>query len=53
MTARHLLKKPYKHEGVWISPPRLLAKLIKETGPLDEAAVTRIGQTLDEYLKPR
>ena len=36
VTARHLLKKPYKHEGVWISPPRLLAKLIKEPGPLDD-----------------
>ena len=53
VTARHLLKKPYNHERVWISPPRLLAKLIKEPGPLDEEAVTKVGRLLDSKLKPR
>jgi hypothetical protein len=53
VAARHLLKRPYKHEGVWVSPPRLLAKLIKEQGPLDEEAVTKVGRLLDSRLKPR
>jgi hypothetical protein len=53
ITARHILKKPYKHVGVWISPPRLLAKLIKEPGPLDHDAVTKVGRVLDSHLRPR
>ena len=53
VTARHLLKRPYKHEGVWISPPRLLAKIIKEPGPLDKETVTEVGRVLDSRLKPR
>lgn len=50
---RDLLKKPYKYEGVWISPPKLLGKMITAPGPLDQAAVLRVGQLLDERLKPR
>lgn len=50
---RLLWKKPYKHGGVWISPPRILIGKINEPGPLDAQAVIRISKKLDEALKPR
>ena len=34
-------------------PPRLLARLINEPGPLDEEAVTKVGRVLNSHLKPR
>ena len=50
---RMLANKPYQHLGVWITPPRTLAKLINEPGPLQPEAVRRVGLKLDEALKPR
>lgn len=49
---RDLFKRPYKHDRVVISPPRLLVKVIKKPGPLDNAAVQRIGEILDRRLPP-
>ena len=46
-------RRPYKHDGVWISPPpKLLGKMITAPGPLDQAAILRFGQLLDEPIKP-
>jgi hypothetical protein len=50
---RMLANKPYQHLGVWITPPRTLAKMINEPGPLDPESVRRVGLKLDEALTPR
>ena len=50
---RMLANKPYQHLSVWITPPRTLAKLINEPGPLDADSVKRVGNKLDEALVPR
>lgn len=47
---RLLLNKPYKHEDVWVSPPKVLSKVIRKPGPLDTASIQRIGKMLDEAL---
>ena len=49
---RDLFKKPYKHDRVLISPPRLLVKMIKRDGPLDDQTVQRIGTLLAQRLRP-
>lgn len=50
---RMLANKSYQHLGVWITPPRTLAKMINEPGSLDAASVRRVGLKLNEALKPR
>ena len=50
---RDLFKRPYKHDRVLISPPRLLVKMIKQEGRgLDDQTVRRIGNLLDQQLRP-
>ena len=49
---RDLFKKPYKHDRVLISPPRLLVKMIQREGPLVDQDVQRIGALLDLRLRP-
>lgn len=50
---RDLFKKPYKHDRVLISPPRLLVKMIKQEGRgLDDQTVLRIGNLLNQRLRP-
>jgi len=48
-----LINKPRKHEGVWISPPKMLGEMINQRGPLSTDMVRRLGARLDEALKPR
>lgn len=50
---RFLVRKPIQHERVWISPPRLLTRLIKQPGPLTPDSVRRIGHLLDQALPAR
>jgi len=49
---RDLFKKPYVHDRVVISPPRLLVKMIQKAGPLDEESIQRVGRLLNDRLKP-
>jgi hypothetical protein len=51
--SRFVMGRPYLHEGVYISPPKLLIKLINRPGPLDVESIGRIADKLDEKLKPR
>jgi hypothetical protein len=48
-----LFGKPYKHEDVYISGPKVLIKKINEAGPLDAESINRIANKLDEALTPR
>lgn len=50
---RILANRPYQHLGVWISWPKAIWKKINETGPLDGETVHRLGEFLDEKLRPR
>lgn len=50
---RLLRKRPYKHSGVWITPPRILIEKINEPGSLDADTVKHVGNLLDYALKPR
>ena len=50
---RFLSGKPYKHEGVWLTAPIVLKKLIQEPGPLTTSDIAQIGLKLDEVLIPR
>ena len=50
---RLLRNKPYKHGGVWITPPRMLVGMINEPGSLGAETVIRISKRLDDALKPR
>ncbi len=50
---RFLGGKPYKHEGVWLTAPIVLRKLIQEPGPLSADAIAHIGAKLDQVLMPR
>jgi hypothetical protein len=50
---RFLLGKPYLHEGVYISPPKALVKMINVPGTLDAESISRLANKLDEALKPR
>ena len=52
---RLMRSKPYRHEGVWLSAPTVLTKLIKEPveAPLNPEAISRLGAMLDQALTPR
>jgi hypothetical protein len=50
---RFIMGKPYKHEGVYISGPKVLIKKINEPGPLDAESINRLASKLDSALKPR
>jgi len=50
---RFLMGKPYVHEGVFISTPRTLIKMINEPGALNAETINLLADKLDETLKPR
>lgn len=50
---RFLGGKPYRHEGVWLTAPIVLRKLIQEPGPLTTDDIALIGAKLDQVLIPR
>ena len=50
---RFLVGKPYVHEGVYISPPKVLIKLINEPGSLDGESINILADRLDDALRPR
>jgi hypothetical protein len=50
---RFLMGKPYVHEGVHISPPKALIKMINEPGALNVESINFLAIKLDEALKPR
>jgi hypothetical protein len=50
---RFLMGKPYVHEGVYISPPRALIKIINEPGALNAELINSLAVKLDKALKPR
>jgi hypothetical protein len=50
--SRLLTKRPSRHQGVWILWPAALIAKMEEPGPLDSAAVIRIGDALDRALSP-
>jgi hypothetical protein len=45
--------KPYNHEGVWLTAPIVLKKLVRGPGPLTTDDIARIGSKLDKVLTPR
>jgi hypothetical protein len=45
--------KPYVHEGVYISPPKVLIKMINEPGALNAESINSLAVKLDEALTPR
>jgi len=47
---RLVANRPYKHLGVWITPPKPLMKMINQSGPLDSQAVQQLGRKLDLVL---
>ena len=49
---RLMMNRPYQHLGVWITPPKILAKMINEAGPLDNQAVQVLGVKLDHLFVP-
>jgi hypothetical protein len=49
---RLIANRPYQHLGVWITPPRILTKMINQPGPLDAEAVQQLGRKLDQVLVP-
>lgn len=51
-TVRLLTKRPYQHLGVWITAPKVLAKLINAPGPLSPDAVQRLAERLDSVFAP-
>ena len=53
LALRNLFRKPIQHERVWISPPRMLTKMIVRPGPLNPESVQRIGYLLDASLPVR
>jgi hypothetical protein len=50
---RFLMGKPYVHEGVYISPPKVLIKMINEPGALNAESINSLAVKLDEALTPR
>lgn len=50
---RLLMKKPYKHGEVWISPPRILINQINKPGLLGKPVIDQLAQLLDASLPPR
>ncbi|MDA8357302.1 MAG: nuclease-related domain-containing protein [Actinomycetota bacterium] len=48
-----LRRKPVRHDRVWISPPRMLTKLIKAPGPLSQEQIVAIAHNLREALPER
>ena len=50
---RFLMGKPYVHDGVYISPPRALIKIINEPGALNAELINSLAVKLDKALKPR
>lgn len=49
---RFMMNRPYQHLSVWITPPKILAKMINEAGPLNPAAVQALGSKLDQLFVP-
>lgn len=49
---RMLINRPYKHLEVWIAPPKNLARLINEAGPLQLEAIRSLGSKLDRLFVP-
>jgi hypothetical protein len=49
---RLIANRPYQHLGVWITPPRILTKMINHSGPINAAAVLELGRKLDRILVP-
>lgn len=50
---RFLVGKPYVHEGIYISPPKVLIKLINEPGSLNRESINLLADRLDVALRPR
>ncbi len=48
-----VLNRPFQHGPVWIGPPRLLVARINAAGPLERAAVERLGAVLEARLSVR
>jgi hypothetical protein len=48
-----LRRKPWQHNRVWITPPRMLTKLIKGPGPLSQDEVIAIARQLGDALPQR
>lgn len=46
-------RRPWQHEDVWISPPRMLCRLIRQPGPLTRDQVAGIAGVLDARLAHR
>lgn len=49
---RLMMGHPYQHLSVWITPPKILAKMINETGPLDTRAIQVLAKKLDRLFVP-
>lgn len=49
---RLIVSRPYQHLGVWITPPRILTKMINHPGPLDIEAVKQLARKLDLVVVP-
>ena len=49
---RLMMNRPYQHLSVWITPPKILAKMINEAGPLDTLVIQALGKKLDQLFLP-
>jgi hypothetical protein len=49
---RLLMNRPYQHLSVWITPPKILTKMINEAGPLEARAIQALGKKLDQLFDP-
>lgn len=47
---RLMMGRPYQHLSVWITPPKILAKMINEAGPLDTQAIQVLAKRLDRLF---
>jgi hypothetical protein len=50
---RLIAHKPYRHLGVCLTAPKVLVKMVNESGPLNTETVALIGSMLDQSLKAR
>lgn len=49
---RLLTKRPYQHLGVWITAPKVPAKLINAPGPLGYDTIEHLANRLDRLFVP-
>ena len=49
---RFMMNRPFQHLNVWITPPKILAKMINDAGPLDLKTVQTLGAKLDRLFSP-